>query len=406
MVRIWITRMHWRGREVLVFKPRGYLENFYERTRALPGVSFDSTLRSWTMPVSDAVAGRRDQKGGAVAQVQRQFEAIFGPGCLDWSYRPRQYASSRGSSPPRTVDQRSQPPQPSGRVSTTPLTKHWEEALHRTEEQLRVQRYSWRTVKSYLSYLRRFFLDHPHHAVEEVNNELIRTYVISRAAEGNFSESTQNQLLNALKFWLEQIEGREKVFYQLRPKKRRSLPKVLSVEEIERLFGAVENLKHRCILKIIYGGGLRLSEVVSLRLVDINSDRMQIFVHDAKGKKDRYTTLPKSLLSELRLYYAEYRPDYWLFEGQQGGQYSVRSVQALFKRAVKKSGVNPYATVHTLRHSYATHLLEQGVSLRHIQELLGHASSETTEIYTHVSSRERSRIVSLLDRISESDDHD
>ena len=195
------------------------------------------------------------------------------------------------------------------------------------------------------------------------------------------------------------MEGREKAYYDLRPKKPKKLPNVLSVEEVVRLFNVIDNLKHRCILKTIYSGGLRLSEITYLRIADIHSDRMQIFVHGGKGKKDRYTTLSKGLLKDLRAYFLEYRPEYWLFEGQTGGQYSVRSVQAVLKKAVKKSKINPYATVHTLRHSYATHLLEQGTSLRHIQELLGHENSSTTEIYTHVSNHEKQQVISPLDRL-------
>jgi len=206
-------------------------------------------------------------------------------------------------------------------------------------------------------------------------------------------------LLNAIKFWLEQVEGREKAFIQLRPKEPKKLPGVLSMEEVSRLFQATENLKHRCILKTIYSGGLRLGELCNLRIQDIHSDRKQIFVHSGKGKKDRYTTLSNSLLVELREYFREYRPSYWLFEGQSGGQYSRRSVQAILRKAVDKSKINAHATVHTLRHSYATHLLESGTSLRHIQDLLGHASSKTTEIYTHLSNEERQQIISPLDRL-------
>ena len=266
------------------------------------------------------------------------------------------------------------------------------------EEHLRVRRYSWRTIKSYLSHLRLFFAAHREVVPDDVDLPLIKRYIIERTERGNYANSTQNQLLNAIKFWMEHVEGREKSFIELRPRKEKRLPKVLSVDEVRRLLAAVENLKHRCILMIIYGGGLRLSEVCNLRIADIHSDRMQIFIHGGKGKKDRYTTLSHRALAELREYFKEYRPQYWLFEGQTGGQYSPRSVQMILRRAVDRSGVNPFATVHTLRHSYATHLMENGVSLRHIQDLMGHESSLTTEIYTHVSAKEKRRIVSPLDQ--------
>ncbi|OAV45894.1 hypothetical protein A3850_011415 [Lewinella sp. 4G2] len=284
-------------------------------------------------------------------------------------------------------------------MNTKDLAPHWNEVVHRTKEQLQVRRYSPSTLKSYLAHLRHFCATYPKKTLADVNDELLRSYLVGRAKGGNFSESTQGQALNALKFWLEQVEGRPKAFIDLRAKKKKSLPTVLSVAEVKRLFEVVDNRKHRCILKIIYGGGLRLSEVCRLRIADIQSDRLQIFVHGGKGKKDRYTTLSARFLVELREYYKEYRPQYWLFEGQSGGQYSKRSVQAILRKAVERSGVNPYCTVHTLRHSYATHLLETGTSLRHIQVLLGHASTRTTEIYTHVSNKERRQVISPLDRL-------
>jgi integrase len=188
---------------------------------------------------------------------------------------------------------------------------------------------------------------------------------------------------------LEQVEGRERTYINLRPKKKKQLPNVLGVEEVVRLLNAVDKLKHPCILKAIHSGGLRLSELTNLRLADIPSDRMQIFGHDGKCEKDRYTTLSKGLLLDLRTCFLEYKPDYWLFDGHTGGQYPVRTVSAILKNAVKRSGVHPYPTVHTLSHRYATHLSEQGTSLQHIQELLGHASSTTTEIYTHMSTAEK-----------------
>jgi site-specific recombinase XerD len=232
----------------------------------------------------------------------------------------------------------------------------------------------------------------------------VKKYILDRAERHSFSISTQNQLLNAIKFWLEKIEDRPKEFFELRPRKERKLPNVLSEQEIQRLFAAVDNRKHRCILMIIYSAGLRLSEVTALRIADLHMSRKEIFVHDGKGKKDRYTTLSIRLIKELKHYFAAYKPQYWVFEGQSGGQYSVRSVQSIMRRAVEKSGVNPYATVHTLRHSYATHLLERGVSLRHIQELLGHASSQTTEIYTHISNTHRRTITSPLDQLGEEEE--
>ena len=331
----------------------------------------------------------------------QQLTAYYGRRCLKWTFTLYEAAAWDGGSVGVSVGQEKPyvGERPSGQ--STGVAPHWREALLRTEEELRVKRYSWRTIKSYLGHLRRFFAEHPTLTPESVDTTTVRRYIIRRAEAGNYAASTQNQLLNALKFWLERIEGHEKTFIELRPKQPQQLPQVLSVDEIRRLFAATDNLKHRCILKLIYGGGLRLSELCNVRLADIYYDRLQIFVKAGKGAKDRYTTLPNSLVEELTAYQKVYAPTYWLFEGRTGGTYSVRSVQAIMKRAVKRSGVNAYATVHTLRHSYATHLLEQGTSLRHIQELLGHHSSRTTERYTHVTDRERARVVSPLDRLGE-----
>lgn len=160
-----------------------------------------------------------------------------------------------------------------------------------------------------------------------------------------------------------------------------------------------ENFKHRVILMLIYSAGLRLSEAINLKLEDIDSERMQIRIKQSKGKKDRYTLLAKKTLQELRNYFKQYRPKVWLFEGGQGEQYSGRSIQIIMREAVKKAGIRKKATVHTLRHSFATHLLENGTDLRYIQTLLGHSSSKTTEVYTHVTTKGFDKIKNPLDNM-------
>jgi integrase/recombinase XerD len=302
MVRIWIAEITWRDRRVLVFRPRGFIDDFFHQTSGLPGISFDSTLRAWTIPVVGEEAQTWSEAESSVqsGQVQRFLEERFGRGGLDWSFRPGATAAGDQPRKPRPAPPRAEPP---AVKAVRPLAPHWREALHRTEEQLRVRRYSWRTVKSYLSHLRQFFSEHPELHPAEVSKEIVRQYIVHRGRRGEYSSSTQHQLLNALKFWLEKIEGRDKVFIDLRPKRERKLPEVLSTGEVIRLFAAVDNLKHRCVLKMIYGGGLRLSEVCNLLLSDVKSDRLQVFIRGGKGKKDRYTTLSKNLLGELRVYY-------------------------------------------------------------------------------------------------------
>jgi integrase/recombinase XerD len=160
-----------------------------------------------------------------------------------------------------------------------------------------------------------------------------------------------------------------------------------------------QNLKHLLILKLCYGMGLRVSEIVQLKISDIDSRRMQVLISYAKGKKDRYVNLPNTILGLLRQYYTAYKPKEFLFEGQNGGQYSVRSCQVVFKNALHKARINKKVGIHGLRHSYATHLIEQGTDMRFVQELLGHANIKTTMIYTHVSDIAKRNIKSPLDNL-------
>ena len=206
-----------------------------------------------------------------------------------------------------------------------------------------------------------------------------------------YSTSYQNQCINAVKFYREQILGLERKYIHIdRPMKEKTLPEVLSLKEINYIFKACDNLKHLMILKTIYACGLRISEVLSLELKDINSHRMTIRIRQSKRRKDRIVPIPEELIFALRDYYKVYRPFRYLFEGQYSSQeeplpYSSRSVQAILRQACQKVGIKRKITPHTLRHSYATHLYEHGINLRSIQVLLGHSSSKTTEIYTHVS---------------------
>ncbi|MBK7337452.1 MAG: site-specific integrase [Saprospirales bacterium] len=258
--------------------------------------------------------------------------------------------------------------------------------LDRLETKLVLKRYSNNTVVTYKSYFRQFLLHLGDRPPQEVAREEIRQYMLGRIKGERISESCQNSIINAIKFYYEQVLGRPKSYYDLeRPKKPHQLPDVLSQEEVVRIFQVTENLKHRCILMLIYSAGLRLGELVKLRVADLHPDRGQVFVKAGKGKKDRYTILSPKIWALLGQYKSEYKPRYWLFEGQDGGAYSPRSVQQVFRHAVEKAKANPFATVHTLRHSFATHLLERGTDIRYIQELLGHASIKTTEIYTHIT---------------------
>jgi len=207
--------------------------------------------------------------------------------------------------------------------------------------------------------------------------------------------------VNALKFYYGSML-KKKFFYDIkRPRKDKKLPVVLSKEEVAKILSYVDNLKHKAILMLVYSAGLRVGEVVKLKPENIDSKRMLIHIKGAKGRKDRYTLLSETTLNVLRQYWKKYKPENWLFRGAKDGRYlSIRSVQKIFEQAYEKAGIRKEITIHGLRHSFATHLLEGGTDLRYIQELLGHKDSKTTKIYTHVSTKSLGKIRSPLDDIN------
>ena len=210
----------------------------------------------------------------------------------------------------------------------------------------------------------------------------------------------QNQSINAIKFYYERVlGGKRKIYLVERPKREKVLPVVLNEEEIISTIRQVKNIKHKAIILLIYSSGLRLSELLNLRIRDIDSKRMQVFVSQSKGRKDRYTLLSKKALTVLRQYVKEYKPKEWLFEGEKGQQYSESSVQTIVKDAFRKAGITKRASTHTLRHCFGTHLLETGTDLRYIQALMGHESSKTTEIYTHITTKGFDQIKNPLDNM-------
>jgi site-specific recombinase XerD len=284
-------------------------------------------------------------------------------------------------------------------VEKTPLNIAQHDEVLALQKTLTLKRYSDSTIRTYKNLLGVFLTAFSHKKITDISNADIEEYIHSLIASHHISASYQNQLINAIKAYYEHVLGRERTFYKItRPKKPTVLPNVLSREEVAAIITYPTNLKHRAILTTIYSAGLRISELINLRVVDIRTSEGYIFVKDSKGKKDRHTILAESLLPLLRAYYKEYRPSYWLFEGQTGGAYSVGSVRAIFRKAVAKTGSNPWATVHTLRHSFATHCIEDNVNMRHVQIMLGHNSSKTTEIYTKTVAINNKKVTSPLDK--------
>jgi site-specific recombinase XerD len=263
----------------------------------------------------------------------------------------------------------------------------------------RALKYSRRTAQRYTAIVERYarFLDLP--LVESGADDATR-FLASLERDLDSSASTINQAISALRFLFRRVLGRE-VSLARRPKSDRRLPCVLSREEAMRIVAAPRNLKHRALLVVAYSAGLRVSEIAALRVSDVDPSRGVIFVRSGKGRKDRYSILATKAKRLLETYIDLYKPQEWLFEGQKGGHLSPRSIQEVFDRAKDKVGITKNVSIHSLRHSFATHLLEDGTDIRYIQELLGHSSAKTTQIYTHIAKREFLRIRSPYDQSNE-----
>ena len=265
---------------------------------------------------------------------------------------------------------------------------------------LEFKRYSINTARTYISCFEKFMNAFKKHELIEISEEDIQQY-LNHLAQKGVSTSQLNQTINSIKFYYELILQMPNRFYIIeRPFKEQTLPKVLSKEEVFKIIDATTNIKHKCVLSLLYSSGLRRQELLNLRISDIDSKRMMITIKQAKGKKDRVTVLSTKVLEDLRTYVKEWKPVNYLFEGKRGEKYSPSSVGAIIKKAAKKAKINKKVTPHMLRHSFATHLLESGTDLRYIQTLLGHTSSKTTEIYTQVSLGHMQKIKSPFDSLT------
>lgn len=271
--------------------------------------------------------------------------------------------------------------------------------IEKFKQWMRSKRYSESTVTTYSEALKSFLVFYREKPLTEITNEDVIVFNNEYVLKNNLSASYQNQVVNAIKLFFQTIRDTKMLVDKIhRPKRAKLLPNVLSKEEIKLILNAHSNIKHKMMLSLIYSCGLRRSELLNLKSTDIDSKRNIVLLKNAKGKKDRITPLSPIILEMLREYYIVYKPKTWLFEGQVAGeQYSEKSLQSILKQALQKSGITKPVTLHWLRHSYATHLLENGTDLRYIQELLGHSSSKTTEIYTHVSTKSIQQIKSPFD---------
>ncbi len=274
--------------------------------------------------------------------------------------------------------------------------------LEKFIETLQLKAYSKSTVLTYKNEFKALLVQLKNTDVTELSAERLRSYFLYLTNQKKLSENTLHSRMNAVKFYFEQVLGNDKMFFDLpRPKKQLLLPNVLAMSQIELLFAQLENLKHKTMLFLAYSAGLRVSEVVNLKIEDIHSARMVINIRAAKGKKDRTVVLSAGILELLRKYYKAYLPSYWLFEGQnKPEQYSRRSLQQIFQRAKIKAKIKQDVSFHSLRHSYATHLHERGTDIKLIQALLGHNDIKTTLIYTHVSNLTIETVKSPFDQLN------
>jgi integrase/recombinase XerD len=271
--------------------------------------------------------------------------------------------------------------------------------IKKFEQWLYSKRYSASTIKTYSEALKSFLLFYNDINIEAITNEAVIKYNNEYILKNELSSSYQNQIVNAIKLFFSSIKAKT-INPELihRPKREKLLPNVLSKEEVKQILEAHNNIKHKAMLSLIYSCGLRCGELLNLKPIHIDSKRGIVPIKQAKGKKDRIAPLSIKILDLLRVYFKEYKPEKYLFEGQNvGTPYDARRLQLVLKQALEKTKITKPVTLHWLRHSYATHLLESGTDLRYIQELLGHKSSKTTEIYTHVSTNSIKQIKSPFD---------
>ncbi|WP_347174242.1 tyrosine-type recombinase/integrase [Polaribacter uvawellassae] len=263
---------------------------------------------------------------------------------------------------------------------------------------LKGKRFSKSTIASYSGFILEFLRFTDQKPVDELNENDVRSYIEWAVNTLNYAVSTHRQMVSGFKhftyFYPACSIDIDKIYM---PKKDRKLPIVLSIEEIILLLQATKNLKHRVVLAILYSSGLRISEVIDLKLSDFDFKRNQLHIQNSKGRKDRYATIAESIFPLIKNYYKTYKPKVYFIENPKGGKYSPESIRAFLKKSLKLAGITKTVTPHTLRHSYATHMLEQGIGIRHIQELLGHSRPETTMIYTHVTRKDLEQIKSPLD---------
>ena len=380
-----------RGKDVIFI----YFEQnvaLNQRVRELVNVKWSNTKKAWY--VQDSAFYRLKFKLACKKSVEKELHSDI---------KPMENAVLQKQDSNLFYDKiKIIPKEPTGKEVLSNLQAVNYMALQRYIETLQLKAYSPSTILTYRNEFAQLLYVLKNKNVDDLAPDRLRDYFLYCTNTLKLSEHTLHSRMNAVKFYFEKVLGREKFFFDIpRPKKPIQLPNVLAISQIELLFSKLENLKHKTMIFLAYSAGLRVSEVVSLRVKDIHSARMVINIKGAKGKKDRMVILSQGILELLRRYYSSYRPKEWLFEGQDKEEpYSIRSLQMVFHRAKSEARIIQDVTFHSLRHSYATHLHERGTDIRLIQELLGHNDINTTLRYTHVSTRRVENVISPFDNLN------
>lgn len=360
-------------------------------------VRWTQTHRCWL--VDDTPENRHELYN----QLQQYGEFILVELTMDDLLYPQVQPVVPENTVPMTIRKWEPPPQVKVEIAESNayvLTEAQLVALSAYVELMRLKNYSENSIKNYRTHFIEFLKAFPTRYPDQVSKNEIMDYLVRLRNNNKWTATIQNQKISAIKFFYEQVLNKPREEYELpRAMKPLILPAVFAENEVKRILEVTKNLKHRAMLSLAYSAGLRVSEIVNMRLADIDSKRMVINVRQAKGKKDRLVMLSGKLLTLLRAYFKEYKPKKWLFEGQYGEQYSSRSAQMVLGASKRKAGIRKKGSIHALRHSFATHLLEGGTDIMTIKELLGHNSLRTTSIYMHVSKRNLAKIQSPLDKL-------
>lgn len=358
-MNIELAKETYQGKDELLFK-FPFNKELNELIRKLEGIRWSGTLRSWHLPYTE--------------DALKEAENLF-------SKNNFSFTITDNRKPAKII-----------------LSDEINNKILKFKSWMRSKRYAENTISTYLDALLVFLRFNVGKSLVEINNDDLIRFNNEYILENKFSSSFQNQVVNAVKLFFRTIENKILDISLIhRPRREKLLPNVLSKEEMKSILEAPSNLKHKAMLSVIYSCGLRRSELLNLKINEVDSKRKLLIIKQSKGKKDRIIPLSEKIIVLLREYYKLYKPKVWLFEGQFGGMYSEKSLANVLKQSLAKSNIKKPVSLHWLRHSYATHLLEAGTDLRYIQEILGHSSSKTTEIYTHVSTKSLQNIKSPFD---------